>query len=245
MIMQPLITIPVIDTRLHFPQSAEMLTHDEIRDELIRQINGKEIAQIEVARHLCIAPARIAEIRNGKRRIQPDEMPKLAAFLGMTGEQARVDAIDEVTYIPNWGKVAQGMWLEQTEREADNVVAYDRRRTDPPPVDLFAVTPEGTSMNLRFPPGTHLICRKVPFGKGDYRPGDYVIVQRMAHNLHELTVKRVELDDKGDYWLHSESSDPKYADPWRIGKPSEDHHDDTEIRVLGRVVRAVQDFEYG
>ena len=150
-----------------------------------------------------------------------------------------------VKEIPNLGKVAQGVWLEQSEIDPDlqDTVSYDQRPGDPAPTDLFAVTPEGNSMNLRFLPGTQLICRKVPFGTGIYKSGDYVIAQRNAHELVELTVKRVEIDDDGIYWLHSESTDDRFKEPWRVGCADDNHHDDREVSILAKVIRAVQDFE--
>lgn len=246
MLMQAEMTEVVIDRVLRLPQSVEMLTHDEIRAELIRQIDAGLVKQASAARYLNIAPARVAEIRKGVRRIQPDEMPKLAEFLGMVARSTgRTYPIDSVTRIPNLGKVAQGVWLEQSESDPDNddTVVYDRMAGDPPPTDLFAVTPEGTSMNLRFMPGTRLICRRLPFGVAAIKPGDYVIVERTAHELSEMTCKRLEQDDDGNYWLHSESSDEKYREPWFIGKPDNGHFTDLEVRMLGKVIRAVQDFE--
>jgi SOS-response transcriptional repressor LexA len=238
------ITIPVIDRPLRFPQHAAMITHDEIKAELIRQIESKQVKQAAVARHLNVAPARISEIRAGDRRIQPDEMPKLAEFLGMIEpDPMRRDPVESVDEIPNLGRVAQGVWMEQTETDLESKVAYDRLKGDPPATDLFAVTPEGTSMNLRFMPGTKLICRRVPFGIGGFQSGDYVIAKRTAHDLYEMTCKRVEIDEDGVYWLYSESSDPKFAEPWRIGKPDEEHHLDVEVEVIAKVIRAVQDFE--
>jgi SOS-response transcriptional repressor LexA len=245
MIWQGGITEPVIDRGLRLPQFASMLTHDEIKAELIRQIDAGEVKQTAVARHLNIAPARIAEVRKGTRRIQPDEMPRLAEFLGMIEpDRSHFAPVESIAHIPNLGRVAQGVWLEQAEGDG-GTVTYDRLKQDLPPTDLFAVTPEGTSMNLRFPPGTQLICRLVPFGIGNFKPGDYVIVRRTAHELHELTCKRLEVDENGTYWLHSESSDPKFAEPWEIGKPDDEHHNDMAIEVLGKVIRAVQDFDRG
>lgn len=239
------VTKPVIDGALRSAQLGDMLTHEEIRAEMIRQIEAGEVKQVAVARHLNVAPARIAEVRKGTRRIQPDEMPRLAELLGMTKpEIVRRLPVDSVTHIPNLGRVAQGIWIEQSSAPEGAFVAYDRMRTDPPPIDLFAVTPEGNSMNLRFLPGTQLICRFVRFGIGGFRSGDYVIASRHAHDLHEMTCKRVEIDTDGVYWLHSESSDPKFSVPWRIGKPdTEQHADDMEVEVIGKVIRAVQNLE--
>jgi SOS-response transcriptional repressor LexA len=223
-----------------------MVTHDEIRAELIRQIDAKRIKQVDVARKLGIAAARVAEIRSGLRRVQPAEMPTLAEMLGLAeSPKSAPRQVESTSFIPNWGRVAQGVWIEQTEaRDEQDFVPYDRLKGDPPPTDLFAVTPEGTSMNKVFGPNTHLICRRIPFAIGSFKPGNYVIVERTAHDLVELTCKRVEVDGEGVYWLHSESSDPRYQDPWRIGRPDEAHHaDDVEIRVIGKVIRAVRNFE--
>ena len=242
-----LITIPVIDEGNSATHLSHMITHDQIRAELIRQIDAGIVQQAAVARHLKIAPARVAEIRKGTRKIQPNEMPPLAELLKMVElETNRGDLSEGVSAIPNWGRVAQGVWMEESSfgvEYSDNFVSYDRFSGDGSAVDLFAVTPEGTSMNQRFPIGTKLICRRVPSDLGTFRTGSFVIVQRSAHDLHELTCKRVEIDDRGVFWLHSESDDPKFADPWRIGSPDENHHDDIEIRVIGKVIRAVQDFD--
>lgn len=241
--LQAAITIPVMDGRNFPPQSRDMLTHDEIRDEMFRQIDAKIYSQADIAKLLGIAPARMTEMRKGTRQLQQDEMPKVAEFLGMTERRSKLSAVEATHRIRNWGAVAQGAWLEQSEGMPEAYVEYDRLRGDPPPDDLFAVTPVGTSMNQRFPEGTQLICRKVPFGSGTYYPGDFVIVERTKHDLVELTVKRLERDDSGAYWLHSESDDERFKEPWKIGKPRGDHFTDLEVRVLGRVVRAVQDYE--
>lgn len=245
--MQAQNTTIVIDSPFFVPQASPMLTHDEIREELLRQIDAKKVTQADVARKLCVAPARIAEIKRGARKIQPDEMPKLAAYLGLLKDSSEyLTKIQSVSQIFNMGKVAQGVWLQESTDDTERkTVTYDRRLGDPSPQDLFAVTPEGNSMNLRFMPGTQLICRKIPFGLDDLRSGDYVVAARTRHDLRELTCKRLEISADGIYSLHSESTDERFAKPWVIGKPDVDNYDDREIQVIGRVIRAIQDFERG
>lgn len=223
-----------------------MLTHDQIREELIRQLETGAVAASTVARHLNIAPARVTEMRKRLRKVQQAEMPKLAVLLGLSDDAPALRQVEDVAMIPDWGRVAQGVWLEQSEPDPDGqrAVAYDRMRGDPSPTDLFAVTLEGTSMNQAFThPDTQLICRRTNFGTGQFRSGDYVIVQRTAHDLHELTCKRVDIDDDGVFWLCPESDDPRFQEPWRIGKPDTNHHHDNEVVIIGRVIRAVRDFE--
>lgn len=241
MALQPSITISGMESDFSSAHGLDMLTANEIREELIRQLDNGTLTGAAVARHLGIAPARVTEMRKGERQVQHKEMRKLAGMLGLLDTEPVRVSYD----IPNLGKVAQGVWLEESHSEAEKMekVTYDRMQGDPPPTDLFAVTPEGESMNLRFMPGTQLICRKVPFGSATYTSGDYVIAQRKAHDLVEMTVKRLEIDDEGQHWLCSESSDPRFQEPWLIGAPSEDHHDDNEVCILAKVIRAVQDFE--
>ena len=52
--------------------------------------------------------------------------------------------------------------------------------------------------------------------------------------------KRLEIDAEGNYWLHSESDDPRFAEPWLIGRPDDGHFTDMEVCIEGRVIRAVQ-----
>ncbi len=234
-----------MDTPFPFPQRADMLDHDDILAELIRQLDEKLIKGRDVAARLGVAPARITEMRQGGRRIQPHEMPILARLLGLEGDSPLSQSrISRTIQIPHLGKVAQGVWLEQSFADPDNPdsVSYDVRPGDPGAEDLFAVTPEGLSMNLIFPPGIQLVCRRVPFGFGELRAGDLVVVERKAHDLHEMTCKRLAIDEDGVYWLKSDSDQPQFQSPWHVGKPDATMHIDTEITVIGKVVRGIIDY---
>lgn len=223
-----------------------MVSHDEILAELIRQLDAKTIRVKDVAAKLVIAPTRVTEMRHGRRRIQPQEMQALARLLGLEGKEGALaqSKIARTIQIKHLGKVAQGVWLEQSFAEPDGfeTVSYDMRPGDPGPADLFAVTPEGLSMNQVFPPGIQLICRRVPFGFGELRSGDLVVVERTNHDLREMTCKRLYIDTDGVYWLRSESDQPQFQDPWKVGKPDQDMHVDTEITVIGKVMRGVIDY---
>lgn len=223
-----------------------MLTHDEILAEMIRQLESGAVRPVMISAALGIPSSRVAEMRRGARRIQQREMPILAALLNMSDDgSASAAPVLQTVKIPHLGKVSQGLWLEESsiDPEVRDFVSYDMEPGDAGPADLFSVTPEGKSMNLAFPPGIKLICRRVPFGNGDFRSGDYVIVERANHDLREMTCKQVEIDGQGVYWLRSCSDQPQFQQPWRIGAPDVDAHDDMEIRVIGKVIRGVLDFE--
>lgn len=223
-----------------------MLTHDQILAEMQRQISNKTIKQVEIATGLGIPDSRVAEMRKGIRRIQPQEMPVLAALLGMT-EQDRVTAssLRGVTHIPILGKVAAGVWLEQslTTPDNDDYIAYDSLAGDADTAGLFAVVTEGDSMNLAFPANAVLICRHIRDGFATIRDGDYVIVERENHDLREMTCKRIQIGSNGDFLLVSESSNPKYAEPLRIERSNDDNYTDTGVNIVGKLARIVVDYE--
>lgn len=145
------------------------------------------------------------------------------------------------TTIPYLGKVAAGLWLDSTfgETQPPEYVTIDRFAGD---VDgeLFAVTPEGPSMNLTIPAHSTLICRRVAYGLDGAVPGDLVVVERINHDLREMTCKRLAMDGD-EYILLSESDRPEFKEPIRLGRPDETLHIDDEITVIGVVLRAIQD----
>jgi transcriptional regulator with XRE-family HTH domain len=153
--------------------------------------------------------------------------------------------IMESPKIRNLGKVAQGVWLEESHYDPDftEFVEYDRAAGDPGVDDLFAVTPEGLSMNLEFFPNTQLICRFIPFNDYEWKHGDLVIVSRANHDLREHTCKILKFDEDGVAWLHSNSDQPQFKEPWILGKPNGDLHVDNEITIIGKVIRSVRKYE--
>jgi SOS-response transcriptional repressor LexA len=225
---------------------AGMLTPDEILAELRLQIDAKLIKQVAIASKMNIPASRVAEMRAGKRRIQPHEMAVLAALLGMTTQDGVISAsFNEVMRISVLGKVAAGVWLEQSQTRAENddYIAYDKLAGDANTIGLFAVVTEGDSMNLAFPANAVLICRHIRDGFATIRDGDYVVVERENHDLREMTCKKLQIESNGDFLLVSESSNPKHANPIRVKRSVDDAYNDIGINILGKLVRAVVDYE--
>lgn len=142
--------------------------------------------------------------------------------------------------IPLLGRVAAGIWREASFQDPDDVREIDfDALTGDDGHELFAVELEGESMNQTLPPDATLICRRIPFGRLEAKPGELVIVQREAHDLVELTCKRLSLID-GAFALLSESDRPEFAKPIVLGTPDAEYHADDETRVIGVVLRAIQ-----
>jgi SOS-response transcriptional repressor LexA len=137
------------------------------------------------------------------------------------------------------GKVAAGLWREQAQfSDAERF----KIKVGPGPIggaERFAVLAEGRSMDLVIPDGSILECVRVAASVPP-REGDLVIVERRAHDLTEMTCKRLIMKD-GEWALHAESTLPEFSEDIPIGVPSEDYHlNDETIRVIGIVVRSYQ-----
>jgi len=134
------------------------------------------------------------------------------------------------------GTVAAGVWQEQAKQ-------FDGYKIKVPPspiggAERFAVEVRGRSMDKTLPPGSILECIKT-LASVPPRDGDLVIVERTAHDLTELTCKRLHV--QGDQWvLRAESTLPEFATDIVIGRLDENHHTDAETRVIGIVVRSYQ-----
>ncbi|WP_267348095.1 S24 family peptidase [Sphingomonas sp. GM_Shp_2] len=137
------------------------------------------------------------------------------------------------------GSVAAGIWREQSHWRAE-----ERYTIVVPPSPIkgavrFAVRVDGQSMDKVIPPGSELECIDVRASGLSPRPGDLVIVERTAHDLTEMTCKRLVRED--DRWLlRCESTSPEFQTDIEIGNPDADVHHDDHVRVIGIVVRAHQ-----
>ena len=111
----------VIDADFRFSQCAPVLTHDEIHEALLEKLASGEVRGVDVAAALAIPATRVTEIKIGKRRIQPAEMPTLARFLGLT-QQDTVAA--EITKL--WERIP----LERQSQVIEILRTFTEDRTD-------------------------------------------------------------------------------------------------------------------
>lgn len=140
------------------------------------------------------------------------------------------------------GAVAGGVWLEQTQWPEEEQYEVDVPVLHGPEARLerFVVELRGPSMDVTIPPGSILDCIRVPFNNVDYQPGDLVIVERHAHDLTEMTCKRLARGPEG-WELHAESTKPRFRDEViKVGDPDPDQHTDNDVRVIGIVLEARQ-----
>jgi SOS-response transcriptional repressor LexA len=145
----------VIDRELRFPQCPSMgfVTHDQIRDALIKALDERRLKGNAVAAMLGIPPSRITDIKKGDRRIQQHEMHILAEFLGLGEAADEDDDESNVVFVPVIGIASAGGW-----REAINVPVYRIPRLKVKGQNqAFAVEIYGDSMDRIMPHGSWAI----------------------------------------------------------------------------------------
>lgn len=167
------------------------------------------------------------------------------ALAGITGELNAVSTMPRKAdpdddWVEVSGAVAAGRWLEQTAWAPSD--RYDVKFGPPPYAGAkrFAVRMEGASMNRTIQDGADLECLWIKFQHLEPQPGDLVIVERKAHDLTEMTCKRLGRDADG-WFICGESFDEQYNEPLRIGEPDPEAVTDDGIRVIGIVLSAKTD----
>lgn len=208
----------VIDGALRFSHGVPMVTHDEIRDELLARLADKRVTGVAIAQLLGIPAPRIAEIKKGTRRIQQDEMPVLAQFFGM-GDVGAPETGGNIVWVPVIGIAAAGCW-----REAIEVPAYLVPQLKRPGYNqAFAVQVDGDSMDQILPERSYAVIDPDQKRLLDKR------VYLIQNGNNETTIKRYR-------------SDPARFEPVS-SNPDHNviHMGEHEISVIGRVVSFTSD----
>lgn len=190
-----------------------MVTHEDIRTELLRRLAAHELTGKAVSLLLGVAPARITEIKAGKRRIQPEEMAVLVRFLGLDKGNAAQDA-SNIVEIPVIGAASAGAW-----REAVTFPKYTvrlARRSDCHPA--FAVEVAGDSMDRVMAEGSWAVIDPEQTRLYDGR------VYLIANHEFEATIKRYRSNPAR---FEPDSHNPEHRPIFM---------DEHRIQVIGRVV---------
>lgn len=188
------------------------------------------ISQDKLADLVHAHRVQINRLENGKRTLTQDWMEKIAAAL-------RIDPADllparqAVGQVMVCGDVQAGAWREALQWPEEDW--YEAPVPDDPRyagVRRFALEVRGASMNRVYPDGTILICVNPAEAEMAPKPGQRVIVQRRSpEGLIEATVKELQQDEAGGYWLWPRSDHPEHQTPIRVD-------DGEEAEITGLVI---------
>lgn len=168
-------------------------------------------------------------------KLAQSERATISQLIGESDETAefhlpRIDVI---------GEVQAGVW-----RTAASLY-YDEQMTMAVPVEdkyadrAFGLRVRGNSMNEHYPEGAVLVCVKLPEFDDAIVAGDHVVIHRRSGNdTVEATVKEIERDADGGWWLWPRSTDPAHQQPIRIQSPDDWDHisQGDEISVFAVVI---------
>ena len=212
------VTMSVIDGGLRFSHGVPMVTHDDIRDELLKRLAEKRVTGAGIAKLLGIPAPRVAEIKKGTRRIQQNEMPILAEFFGL-GEIDSPSVDTNVVWVPVIGIAAAGSWREAIEVPAFLVPQIKRAGCN----QAFAVQVDGDSMNQILPERSYAV---VDPDQRELRNNRVYLIQNGGG---ETTIKR--------FCTEPARFEPVSSNPMH----NVIHIGEHEITVIGRVVSFTSD----
>ena len=224
----PKLSSRAVADRLEIPASTYAAYEDPKK-------NKKPILDLALAKRLAPIFA--------ERGIPETEVLQLAGITGELTEQFRTKPREPVAadeWVEVIGAVQAGVWREQSDWSPSERYEVRFGPSPMPGADRFGLKMEGLSMNRTIPPDSDLECLRIGWSGIRPAPGSLVIVERNAHDLVELTCKRLDMIE--DEWvLRCESTEPEFQDVIPIGKPDDGMFSDEEVRVVAVVLSAKQD----
>ncbi|WJR66987.1 helix-turn-helix domain-containing protein [Neorhizobium sp. CSC1952] len=198
--------------------------------------------QVGLAAHLGIAHPQITQLLKGKRKLKVNEIPKIAAYLGVDPPGGEIKPSSS-KWVParKAGIVAAGLFREVDEfdQSEPEEITVPRDENFPNARQLIFDV-EGDSMNELKPrpilPGDTVVATAYEdiAGRVVLRDGMVVVVQRTRDGGHmrEWSVKQIEIyEDRTEF--HPRSSNPKHK-PIIVHRQF-DTDDGVSVEVIGLV----------
>ena len=208
----------------------------EVAEYIEQLLKNKNMKPIEFAKIIGVDRSTITRYLNGSRKISMDDLPKMAATLGISPINLLIDenAVEETQVtegieLPLYGSVAAGALAV-----VEGVTTSDIEYISMPQKllgkysncgDMFAMTVNGESMNKIIKNESIVIAK--PMDSLEYKDGDIVI---FSYN-NEYSLKRFSPNElEGFVLFKSESTDKTFKD---IPVPKDTLND---LKIYGKVV---------
>ncbi len=194
-------------------------------------LDSAGISYAAASRKLGIPVDGISKVIRGTRDLTIEEMAALAEMTKTKVPVGNLATGPTPRYVNIVGEVAAGLWREVSSEQRDSqrlLALIDQRWPDEA---LFALTVVGESINERAADGDHVVCLAVEFAPRDLQSGDWVVVDRIRHDLRERTVKQARATNSGAWQLWPRSSHPDHKTPLRLGE-----HEGDRVEIVGYVL---------
>lgn len=210
-----------------------MFMRNRVRE--LREARGW--SQADLAEKIDVHWQTIHRIEKSKTRIMEKRERAIAEVFGVAPDDLYVkDSPGGFRTVRVQQHVQAGYYAESNlwpdDEGYDVVVPADEELQ---PFKLYGTEVRGPSMNRLYPEGTVLVYTsafetldKPVVGKR------YIVERERLDGLREATVKTLQTDDEGNYWLVPESADPRFT-----AIPVDNPNGDT-VRIVGRVRYSVR-----
>lgn len=210
-----------------------MFMRNRIRE--LREARGW--SQSDLAEKIEVHWQTISRIENARTRILGKRERALAEIFGIAPDDLYIrDPMSGLRTVRVQQHVQAGAYAESNiwpdDEGYDVVVPVDENFGN---LKLYGTEVRGPSMNKVYPEGTVLVYSSFYETKEAIQVGKRYIVERERDDgLREATVKTLQQDADGEYWLVPESSDPRWT-----AIPIKGANGDT-VRIVGRVQYSVR-----
>lgn len=205
----------------------------------------------QAADAMGVSPNTYAQHENGTRGLPAGRAARYAKFYRVApewllygrGKMAAPEPRPELVELPLLGRVQAGAWLAMDDVSQDDpsylVTAMDKRYPHAP---QWVREVQGDSMNARnIFPGD--LAHIVDLGESGVNLNTGMIVEvvrsRDQGALREITLKEVEITDRGRIVLWPRSTNPRWKDPVRLDDGS---GGDIEVQITGLLVAKITRF---
>lgn len=207
-----------------------------------------KLTQTELADKLGTDPSSISRWENDQQGITFENAAALASALEvtvqylLTGEDVIPLGAGSPSRMLNVvGEVQAGVWREASEWEGDD--QYPIAVIVPPQyrdLVMSAYVVKGSSMNVYYPSGSHVVVASTIANGLTPRHGNKVLVSRVNKDgQYEATLKEYVVDVTGNVWLWPRSNDPRYQDPIQYRDENTEEVTITGIVVFSQITESI------
>lgn len=181
-------------------------------------------------------PSMVTSLLAGTRQLKADEVPIIAAYLGVAPpvDSALAEQTGIILTLSISGEVAAGVWRESG-------LAYDAEIADIaistkwPAASILLLRVRGQHINRRARDGDLILCLQAEAAPRSPIPGDWVLVERRQGSLIETSVRRIVADSAGQNLLETDTDEVSLQGRFPISDGS-----DGGFRVVGFVLQFVK-----
>lgn len=194
-------------------------------------------SQSDLAEKIDVHWQTISRIENARTRIMAKRERAISEVFGVAPDDLYIrDPMSGLRVVRVQQNVQAGAYAESNlwsdDEGYDVVVPIDEKLNG---LKLYGTEVRGSSMDKLYPEGTVLVYTSIFETSESFEAGKRYIVEReRTDGLRESTVKTLQKDADGHFWLVPESTDPRWVSIPANGASGE------SVRIVGRVQYSVK-----